>query len=256
LTKVVIATPAYGEQVYVTFMLSILNLFSTVPDHPDVQVQFQTLGDSLITRARNRLVKQFLDDPDATHLCFIDADIGFSPDQFWRLLDSGHDVACGIYPFKTLQFPEEPNGLAGRDLELSMMKYVINAKDGTYAIEEDKFTEVLDAATGFMMINRDVLECMQSNYPDLKQEMEEGDSTNYYGFFDCMTENGRPLSEDYAFCRRWQALGGRVMCDVASRLTHVGPRYFRGDFYQSNVVKGLTVAEDLPPPKKVGRKQA
>ena len=35
-------------------------------------------------------------------------------------------------------------------------------------------------------------------------------------------DNGRYLSEDYAFCRRWQSVGGKVFIDARSRLTHQG----------------------------------
>jgi hypothetical protein len=38
------------------------------------------------------------------------------------------------------------------------------------------------------------------------------------------------LSEDYSFCRRWTDMGGEIWVDLQSRLKHVGPLIFDGDF--------------------------
>jgi hypothetical protein len=38
----------------------------------------------------------------------------------------------------------------------------------------------------------------------------------------------RYLSEDYAFCRRWQQMGGRIFADVHTTLGHVGNLPFSG----------------------------
>jgi hypothetical protein len=43
-------------------------------------------GDSLVTRARNDCVAYFLSYPQFTHLFWIDADIGYSPEAALRLL--------------------------------------------------------------------------------------------------------------------------------------------------------------------------
>ncbi len=43
-------------------------------------------------------------------------------------------------------------------------------------------------------------------------------------------ESERYLSEDYAFCRRWRDLGGRIYVDTQSKLTHHGSYTYRGDF--------------------------
>ncbi|WP_225782356.1 hypothetical protein [Xenophilus sp. Marseille-Q4582] len=42
-------------------------------------------------------------------------------------------------------------------------------------------------------------------------------------------ETGRDLSEGGAFCRRWQALGGKVHVDTRSRLAHQGLQTWQGD---------------------------
>ena len=61
-------------------------------------------GDALITRARASLISQFLDDPDATHLLFIDADIGFEPEQVLRLIECGADMCAAVYPIKRIDW--------------------------------------------------------------------------------------------------------------------------------------------------------
>lgn len=63
-----------------------------------VSVSLNLLGhDSLITRARNTLVAQFITVPQATHLMFIDADIGFEPELVHRMLTFDEDVVGGMY---------------------------------------------------------------------------------------------------------------------------------------------------------------
>ncbi|HEX3939395.1 MAG TPA: hypothetical protein VHX43_17975 [Xanthobacteraceae bacterium] len=43
-------------------------------------------------------------------------------------------------------------------------------------------------------------------------------------------ETRRYLSEDYGFCRLWEALGGEIYVDANSNLSHSGERLYRGDF--------------------------
>ena len=59
--------------------------------------------DAMITRARAELVASFLK-TDATHLLFIDADIGFASEQVFRLLDFGSDFCAAAYPLKDIDW--------------------------------------------------------------------------------------------------------------------------------------------------------
>src|ERR1700759_414166 len=94
----VVATPCFGGQVSSIYASSIFALQRAAHgmSNLDLMVHLRD-GDALITRARANLVTLFLDNPAATHLLFIDADIGFTPDQVFRLIESGADVVAGVY---------------------------------------------------------------------------------------------------------------------------------------------------------------
>ena len=97
---------------------------------------------------------------------------------------------------------------------------------------ENGFTEVLDGPTGFMCIKRSVIEKMYEAYPQLmcKNDHQNKDLDDYCAIFDCMIDpvNRRYLSEDYAFCRRWQEIGGKIFADVTTTLGHIGNIRFTG----------------------------
>ena len=104
---VMIATPCYGGQLTEGYLHGILSTIHKAQQR-GIQIHLNTMGnESLITRARNTLVCQFLDmdkkEPEKfTHLLFIDSDIGFRGENVIKLIESGHDIACGIYPRKSI----------------------------------------------------------------------------------------------------------------------------------------------------------
>jgi hypothetical protein len=199
-----------------------------------------TASESLITRARNFIVSQFLGRPDLTHLLFIDSDIGFDPNAVTRYVSANKDVVAGIYPIKGLDV-EKVRGLA-KDMPLaSVLRYATKLCEGEVA-DADGFIRAEYAATGFMLIRRNVLEQMVTAYPELHYRYSfTGDKTataadlaNLYALFDTSLdpESKQYLPEDYTFCRRWRALGGEVWVDAHSKFTHVGTFPFQGDFSQ------------------------
>src|SRR5260370_16257281 len=99
----VVATPCFGGQVSCIYASSIFQLQGAVRALSNMKLKVEMRdGDALITRARANLVTLFLNDPTATHLLFVDADIGFTPDQVFRLIQSGPAVVPGPSPFKPL----------------------------------------------------------------------------------------------------------------------------------------------------------
>ena len=86
-------------------------------------------GDSLVTRCRNDCVAIFLANSRFTHLFFIDADIGFTPEAAFRLLLADRDVAAGVYPLKRETWPPGgvPQGTTRARFEALYQRYTVNA---------------------------------------------------------------------------------------------------------------------------------
>jgi hypothetical protein len=233
----VVATPCFGGQISVVYAASLFKLQKVLRAADiELKVLFKD-GDALITRARASLVAQFLDDPAATHLLFIDADIGFEPTQVLRLLDCGADLCAAIYPIKRIDWDKVKAAImaARPDPGSAALSYVFEVADPAAVVMRAGFVKVRYAGTGFMMIRRDALSRMCAHYPQLRYRRDHSTeaataSDNRFALFDCVIdEHGTYLSEDFSFCRRWSDMGGEIWADLNSTLNHVGPLVFRGD---------------------------
>jgi hypothetical protein len=253
-----IATPCFGGQISVLYAASLYKLQARIRGYSDfnLKILFKD-GDALITRARASLISQFLDDPDATHLLFIDADIGFEPDQVLRLIECDAEMCAAVYPIKRIDWGKvrstmesgHPNPAA------AALKYVFEVDDPDAVIEQSGFVKVRYAGTGFLMIRRQALERLCARYPHLKYSRDHSidaatASDNRFALFECMiAEDGTYLSEDFAFCKRWTDIGGEIWADLKSKLAHVGPMTFHGDL--SSQFAEAPVAQEVPAAKDV-----
>lgn len=234
---VAIATPCFNGLLTQTYMLSVTKLMVAVGDQ--IELRLMLLGsDALITRARSTLVAKFLDSPDATHLMFIDSDIGFEPEQFARLFRQNKDFTAAMYPIKEIDWDRLPSRQAdGEPIDSAGLNFVGTLCSGEELKLEGGFATARYVGTGFQLIRRQVFERMIEAYPELKyrtihaQDRAAPGADNRYALFDPVidAETGEYLSEDYAFCKRWQAIGGEIWLDLNSQLTHVGANDYRGD---------------------------
>jgi hypothetical protein len=104
--KIFLGMPMYGGMLTENTMHGLLQL-QQWSMAKGVGLRLQSMGnESLITRARNTIVSMMMDQTDyvATHLLFIDADIGFNAQNVERLLCADKDVVCGIYPRKHIHW--------------------------------------------------------------------------------------------------------------------------------------------------------
>ena len=249
--KVYLGMPMYGGMLCEATLHGLLEVQQWTMAK-GVGLRFQSMGnESLITRARNTIVSMMMDDKDfvATHLLFIDADIGFSWRNIERLLCADKDIVCGIYPRKHLHLEkaarwirEDPD-IKPDDLEARILGYNLNFDDPSHLRGQNGFFRVSEAATGMMLVKREVFRTMFKKFPERKYESDQIVNGEYFksdncydlfavGPYETQHVDGKPmiryLSEDYYFSRLWQECGGEIWADLAMPLTHFGNRAYKG----------------------------
>ena len=238
--SLVIGTPCFGGQVSSLYAVALLKLQAAFAQRGWSLSFLLQGGDALVTRARQTIVCHFLENPNATHLLFIDADIGFEPEQVLRLLEFDADFTAAVYPIKQINWDLMPAVVqAGRTpIESATLSYVVERDTNQDLVVRNGFVKSRYAGTGFLMIRRAALEAMIEHYPELRYAHEHRANDPLDGsrwrcaLFNCMVDQatGFYLSEDFSFCRRWTDMGGEIWVDVFSRFTHVGSFAYQGDF--------------------------
>ena len=245
-----VATPMYGGMNHGLYMKACLDLQGLCMQY-GVQIKFSFLfNESLITRARNYLVDEFIHRSECTHMLFIDSDINFNPQDVIALLALDKDVAGGPYPKKAIKWKsikrameKDPN-IDVNVLDKLTGDYVFNPVKGTAQFSVSEPLEVLEIGTGFMMIRRDVFAKMEAEYPEIRYKPDHVGQAHFDGsryihaFFDTVidTKNSitgggsdRYLSEDYMLCQMWRKMGGSIWLCPWMRTSHIGTYHFQGD---------------------------
>lgn len=242
-----VAAPMYGGQCAGLFTRSMIDLSALCYKY-GINVRFYFLfNESLITRARNYCCDEFMRS-DATHLMFIDSDIGFNPHDVIALLalaspDSEYDVIGGPYPKKTISWEKikmaVDKGFADVDpenLARFVGDYVFNPKANQASIPIQEPVEVLEIGTGFMMIQKKTLQKFADEFPQYSYKPDHVRTEHFDGSREIMQyfqaeiepKNKRYLSEDYWFCQKIQELGLKTWFCPWMKLHHVGTYVFGG----------------------------
>ena len=261
--KLCILTPCYGGMCFVNYvscLMATIDLFKQF-QFP-IQIEF-CKNDSLVPRARNNLIAKAMADPKMTHILFIDSDITWNPVDIFKLVLSNKPIVGGIYPLKHYDWsklvsdPMNPynsnviqswihkkNNSQLKDMigdvaviQHNLLKYNLNFV-GPHLTIDHNLAQVRHVATGFMMIQRNVIEKMTQAFPSTKYVddvnfLSPSENVFAYALFDCGVEEGHYYSEDWMFCHRWTKMGGAIWTDVSINLTHTGMEDYKGCFISS-----------------------
>ena len=267
--RLFIGTPMYGGQCAGIYTKSTNDLSMLCSTHKIPMKYYFLFNESLVQRARNYIVDEFLRS-DCTHLLFIDSDIVFDPRDALALLalqisdPEKYDIVCGPYPKKTIAW--EKISVAAQqgygktnpfELEQFTSDFVFNPVSGLKQFKLADPVEVAEGGTGFMLITREALEKYRDSYPELSYKPDHVRTDNFDGsreihaFFDCVIdpESKRYLSEDYFFCRMARKAGLSVWMCPWMKINHVGSYIFKGDMGALGQL-GVTATADAKSNKK------
>ncbi|MDR3503077.1 MAG: hypothetical protein P4L79_10910 [Legionella sp.] len=269
--KLFVATPMYGGMCTANFTRSLVDLASICTAN-GIPLQFYVLSnESLITRARAYACDEFMRS-DATHMMFIDSDVGFSAQDIIAMLalqisePAKYNILAGPYPKKCISWEKivsaVRNGLGdanANDLEKYTGDYVFNPKNST-SIQISEPAEVLEAGTGFMMIPRATFEAFKEAYPEKSYRPDHVRTDHFDGsreimmYFDCVID--KPNREKaYGEVLTSIAKGGTVSKSQIKKLlknldeeeSKSSKRYLSEDYYFCQNINKLGLSVWLCP---------
>jgi hypothetical protein len=244
--RLMVATPLYGGAEG-DYLRSIVGLAGAA-ERAGLQCAFVWLSNNpVIDRARNVLAAAFLQS-DATHLVFIDGDIGFAPEDLLALIRrmAGDDQLAMVgapCPKRRINWnlvaSAAAKGLAEGNpavLEKFSGLFPIDPLEPAASFALDRPLELKHIGTGLVVIRRDVIETVAARHPELAYAADALDresglvgetlSALFMPVID--PETGHMLSDDYAFCNRVRAAGYRIWLAPWMRTSHTGPARFAG----------------------------
>lgn len=205
--RVIIATPSYDGKVCAEYCASLAWTMKQAEANGILLYPIFASGDALVTRARNRLIQTAVDANDIAALVFIDADIGWKADQFFRLISHEEDFVGGAYRQK---IPDT--------------RYVFVPKPSA-AVGENGLVEIDGIGTGFLKLSA---ECFRKLH-GAAVPYKDG-PTRARAVFETVINDGHHWSEDLLLCKKWrEEHNGKVFLDTAITCTHTGSAMYTGD---------------------------
>ena len=245
--SILLGTPVAQSGVTPAYLQSVL-AFSQLCADLGWLVDIRTREDGLVTRSRNIFGSQMVHSERYTHLLMVDSDLGFEPEVPQRLVDSGHDLVGACVPLREVRWQnvraalDQVGSLTPEEMEslghLYAVSFVRPSSDAGGVTPVGDFVPARFVGGAMMLARREVFVRLAGS--DEVTHYEQGGNwqdwdPSGWTFFDQLVdpETGTYLSEDYAFCHRWRAVGGTLWADVRSQVTHNGNLAVHGDVAQT-----------------------
>ena len=207
--NLLIGTPAYGGQVHVDYVSSLL-----VFQRQGIVFTLMTIGnESLITRARNTIISTFHQRREFTHLLFLDGDVHLPHEGLSRMIACGKDVVGAPVALKALSAEGARIFNIGRTI----------GEDGPLLLTER-------VGTAALLLSRKAVDALIADargdgrvYEQHAAQAADGAShAIHYDVFRVGVVDGEYLSEDYWACHALRRLGFAIHVDPTIVTRHNG----------------------------------
>jgi hypothetical protein len=239
LTKITIATPAFGEIFYTPYVQSLFRLMRAFQQRK-WDSTFASIAYADIAESRNFLLTRWFDKTDATHLLFIDADMGFPAQLVLDMVDFGQPVVGVVYPKRQVNIERIAGAsAAGEPIQRAIAKghsYILRKKRGLSIASPHRGFMQVGCGAGVFLIARTAVETMLKKMPDLSDPKAKTNSPlaanldRLIRAFEPLRIDDALLSEDFSFCHRWNLCGGQVWVNTAHPIEHIGLHRFSGRY--------------------------
>jgi glycosyltransferase involved in cell wall biosynthesis len=212
-----IAMPCYGGVVSDKTAKGLFNLGKELRTAGIDHGLLTMANESLVTKARSRIANFFMNNTEYEYILFIDADIGFTPEDVFKLIVSQKDIVCGAYPMKGIP-----------------LRYNYNISKPE--VRDGDLIKIDNIGFGFALIHRKVFSSIISKYGEELKYYPPTDNSSYppteqeyhnsYHYFLELKKDMSYLPEDFSFFERAKSVGYDAWLNTSIRLAHVGSHVY------------------------------
>jgi hypothetical protein len=216
--SLLIAMPCYGGLVSDKTAKGLFNLGKDLRTNQIDHGLLTMANESLVTKARSRIANFFMNNTEYDYILFIDADVGFTSEDVFKLLNSNKDMVCGAYPMKGIP-----------------IRYNYNISNPE--VKEGNLIKIDNIGFGFALIHRKVFTSIIERYgEELKYYPPTDNSSipptekeyhNSYHYFLELKKDMAYLPEDFSFFERAKSVGYETWLNSSIRLSHVGSHVYQ-----------------------------
>lgn len=207
--KVMIGSPCYDGRLDVWYTNSLVNTIKQSFEHDVEIIPMWVSFDALLQRARNDTIQIALE-TECDDLVFIDSDIEWKPEHFFKLLDCKEDIVGGTYPKKS-----------------SIEEYVLRQLTQSQPDPTTGLIEVDGLGTGFVKLSR---KAMQYLWDSSEPYIDPKDNKERRMICDVVIKNMSLHSEDIHMFDKLKEGGFKIWFDPSITCNHIGPKKFTGDY--------------------------